>query len=51
MVCDRDLLRRGNGKEYEPMKIKDLLKPEAVITGANVESKDQAISMLIDLPR
>lgn len=31
------------------MKIKDLLKPEAVITGANVESKDQAISMLIDL--
>ena len=49
MVCDRDLLRRGNGKEYEPMKIKDLLKPEAVITGANVESKDQAISMLIDL--
>lgn len=31
------------------MKIRDLLKPEAILTGANVTSKDQAISALIDL--
>ena len=31
------------------MKMSDLLKPEAIIIGANVASKDQAIHTLIDL--
>ena len=31
------------------MKIRDLLKPEAIVTGANVASKNQAIATLIDL--
>ena len=48
-------LRRGtcfggeNRKEYEPMNIRDLLKPESVLINANVESKEQAITALIDL--
>lgn len=31
------------------MKIRDLLKPESIIVGAKVNSKDQVISTLIDL--
>lgn len=31
------------------MKIRDLLKPESILTDAKVTSKDQVISMLIDL--
>lgn len=31
------------------MNIRDLLKPESVLINANVESKEQAITALIDL--